>query len=328
MADVSIGIFRSPVGIGGLPPVAPVDRLRPATPQPVPQEGDSFVRGQYDRNRVVSAQVVAGTPRQEQARRAYDLQVRSGEGQGGGAGPAGVDAESDSRSPAAKGAEPGSPPPKGNDPSEDSGAKMAPVKGEAKASGGSLSAAARNVISQLAKIDRAVRSHENAHLAAAGGLAKGGASFTMAHGPDGRSYAVGGEVQIDTAPGATPGETIARMQAVRAAALAPADPSSQDLKVAAQAALATSQALQELSQIQSSAAAGKRGGAKPTTAAGAAAAETEAPPPAATSGAGSQTEGMPSEKSSENSGGTGWSQKYALSAAGTRQAAGSFDLIV
>ncbi len=56
--------------------------------------------------------------------------------------------------------------------------------------------------------DREVRAHEMAHLAAAGGLASSGATFTYQHGPDGVSYAIGGEVKIDTSSGSNPEETI------------------------------------------------------------------------------------------------------------------------
>jgi len=97
-------------------------------------------------------------------------------------------------------------------------------------------------LAELKKADTAVRAHEQAHLAAAGGLAKGGASFTYQKGPDGRKYAVGGEVQIDTSKGATPEETVAKMMRVRAAALAPANPSPQDRKVAQSASLTMSEA--------------------------------------------------------------------------------------
>lgn len=91
---------------------------------------------------------------------------------------------------------------------------------------------------QLAKLqarDRQVRLHEMAHLAASGGLATSGASFTYQKGPDGVDYAVGGEVGIDTSPGRTPEDTIARARQIQAAALAPADPSGQDRSVAAMA---------------------------------------------------------------------------------------------
>lgn len=90
-------------------------------------------------------------------------------------------------------------------------------------------------VEQLKARDREVRAHEMAHLAAAGGLATSGASYTYQHGPDGVSYAIGGEVKVDTSSGNNPEETIRKAQAIRAAALAPAEPSGQDHAVAAQA---------------------------------------------------------------------------------------------
>ncbi len=90
-------------------------------------------------------------------------------------------------------------------------------------------------VRKLAARDSQVRAHEAAHLAAAGSLASGGASFSFQKGPDGKFYAIGGEVQIDTSPGSNPQETQSKSRQIRAAALAPADPSPQDLKVAAAA---------------------------------------------------------------------------------------------
>jgi len=118
-----------------------------------------------------------------------------------------------------------------------------PVKG---LDGEPLNPAEVAQLAELKKADTAVRAHEQAHLAAAGGLAKGGASFTYQKGPDGRNYAVGGEVQIDTSKGATPEETVAKMMRVRAAALAPANPSPQDRKVAQVASVTMSEARLEL----------------------------------------------------------------------------------
>lgn len=97
---------------------------------------------------------------------------------------------------------------------------------------GELTEEEKKVVEKLKQRDSEVKAHEQAHLAAAGGLAKGGASYTYQIGPDGKQYAVGGEVQIDTSPGATPEETITKMQQVRRAALAPAEPSGQDIAVA------------------------------------------------------------------------------------------------
>ena len=110
---------------------------------------------------------------------------------------------------------------------------------------------------QLQAIDRKVRQHEQAHLAAGGGVITSGPTYSYQKGPDGNQYAVGGEVGIDTSPGRTPQDTISRAQRVIAAALAPADPSGQDRAVAAQAQQMEAAARAELSsQGASSAQAG------------------------------------------------------------------------
>ena len=72
-------------------------------------------------------------------------------------------------------------------------------------------------------------------MAAGGGLTSP-ASYTYERGPDNKMYAVAGEVGISTGEGNTPQESLNKAQTIRRAALAPADPSPQDLKVAAQAA--------------------------------------------------------------------------------------------
>lgn len=99
---------------------------------------------------------------------------------------------------------------------------------------------------QLQATDVRVRAHERAHLAAAGGVARSGASYSNTRGPDGRLYATGGEVAIDASP--VPGDpdaTITKAAVVRRAALAPSDPSSQDRAVAAQANAMASEARAE-----------------------------------------------------------------------------------
>lgn len=106
----------------------------------------------------------------------------------------------------------------------------------AKAASGEISAAEQQEITTLKSTDSKVRSHEAAHMAAAGGLSHSGASYEYTTGPDGKRYAVGGEVSIDTSGGSTPEETLRKAEQIRSAALAPADPSGQDLQVAAQAA--------------------------------------------------------------------------------------------
>lgn len=100
-------------------------------------------------------------------------------------------------------------------------------------------------VQKLKDTDAKVRAHEQAHLAASGGLASSGATFSYTTGPDGRRYAVAGEVKISMAAGRTPQETESRARQIRAAALAPADPSPQDRTVAARAAQMEAEASQD-----------------------------------------------------------------------------------
>ncbi|MCB9857844.1 MAG: hypothetical protein H6818_19340 [Phycisphaerales bacterium] len=105
-------------------------------------------------------------------------------------------------------------------------------------------------VRKLEQRDNEVRRHEQAHAAAAGPHARGGPTFEYQNGPDGKQYAVGGEVSIDTSPAETPEATIAKAQQIRRAANAPADPSSQDRTVAAKAAQLEQKARQELQAQQ------------------------------------------------------------------------------
>ncbi|MGR6872761.1 putative metalloprotease CJM1_0395 family protein [Pseudomonas sp. HK3] len=90
-------------------------------------------------------------------------------------------------------------------------------------------------VQQLADRDREVKAHEQAHQAV-GGQYAGSMSLTYERGPDGKNYAIGGEVPIDTGKIANdPQATLDKAETIRRAALAPAEPSSQDRRVAAQA---------------------------------------------------------------------------------------------
>ncbi|MBX9913611.1 MAG: hypothetical protein K2Y25_06910 [Pseudomonadaceae bacterium] len=110
-------------------------------------------------------------------------------------------------------------------------------------------------VSQLSARDREVRAHEQAHSAVGGSYA-GAPSYTFKRGPDGRSYAVGGEVAIDVGAIANdPAATIRKMEQVQRAALAPAEPSGQDRSIAARAQVLAAQARSELSVQQREAAA-------------------------------------------------------------------------
>ncbi|KZL18263.1 SprA-related family protein [Pseudovibrio axinellae] len=111
---------------------------------------------------------------------------------------------------------------------------------------GQLSDAEQQQVQKLKTRDSEVRAHEQAH-AAAGGAFAGAPSYTQTRGPDGHGYAIGGEVPIDSAPIADdPEATIAKLNTVMTAALAPAEPSGQDQAVAAQARQNLAQAQTEL----------------------------------------------------------------------------------
>ncbi len=101
---------------------------------------------------------------------------------------------------------------------------------------------------ELKKRDAEVKAHESAHLSAAGPYAVSKANYQYQRGADGKMYAVGGEVKIDVSPEPTPEATIMKMRIVQRAALAPAKPSGQDRRVAAQAAALLAQAQQMLSR--------------------------------------------------------------------------------
>jgi len=101
-------------------------------------------------------------------------------------------------------------------------------------------------LTALKQRDTEVRTHEQAHLSAAGAYASGGASFSFTTGPNGKRYATSGEVPIDMSKEDSPAATILKMQTVRRAALAPANPSSADRAIASQASAKESQARKEL----------------------------------------------------------------------------------
>ncbi|MDE1146221.1 MAG: putative metalloprotease CJM1_0395 family protein [Azospirillaceae bacterium] len=117
-----------------------------------------------------------------------------------------------------------------------SGNSNAPAGSGTAADGSKLTDAQRQQVDKLKSVDRSVRAHEAAHKAAGGPYA-GSATYTFSTGPDGQHYATAGEVSIDTSVvQGDPRATISKLETVRRAALAPADPSGQDRAVAAQAA--------------------------------------------------------------------------------------------
>lgn len=109
-------------------------------------------------------------------------------------------------------------------------------------------------IQELKARDAEVKTHEQAH-AAAGGQYAGAPSYSYEQGPDGKRYAVDGEVPIDVSKVADdPQATIQKLQQVQAAAMAPAQPSGADLRIAAEAAQGIVQAQHELTQQKTAAA--------------------------------------------------------------------------
>lgn len=105
------------------------------------------------------------------------------------------------------------------------------------------------MVRELQRRDAEVRRHERAH-AAAGGAVAGAPVYEYQRGPDGRFYAVNGEVRIDVSPAGSPEATIAKMEQVIRAALAPAQPSAQDRAVATQAKQVIIDAERELKEIE------------------------------------------------------------------------------
>ncbi|ASM40424.1 hypothetical protein CSPB12327_00340 [Campylobacter sp. RM12327] len=100
-------------------------------------------------------------------------------------------------------------------------------------------------VAKLQKRDSEVKAHEAAHLASGAGLTRG-LNYSYEKGPDGKQYAVGGEVILDTSKGKTPRETIQKSEQIKRAALAPSNPSSADLKIAANAEAMKNNAQSEL----------------------------------------------------------------------------------
>ncbi len=105
-------------------------------------------------------------------------------------------------------------------------------------------------VRELRTRDREVRAHEQAHKAAAGDLASGAPRYETETGPDGRPYAVGGEVSIQLREGRTPEETVSIARRAQRAAMAPAEPSAQDRSVAAQASQMAAQAQAEVAETR------------------------------------------------------------------------------
>ncbi len=120
-------------------------------------------------------------------------------------------------------------------------------------SGKELTEEEQQKVERLKQRDRKVRSHENAHAAAAGPYKRGGAQFSYKTGPDGKQYAVSGNVSIDMGSESSPEATIAKMKTIQRAAIAPQDPSAQDrstYSAAVRREMSARQALREEEQLE------------------------------------------------------------------------------
>lgn len=113
-----------------------------------------------------------------------------------------------------------------------------------------LTPAQEQEIKDLKARDAEVKTHEQAHMAAAAGIGASSPSYKYEIGPDGKRYAVGGEVNLSFTQNGDPRETIAKATIMRAAALAPISPSAQDRAVAREASQIIAEAQQKMAQEQ------------------------------------------------------------------------------
>ena len=99
----------------------------------------------------------------------------------------------------------------------------------------------------LERRDLQVRTRDMAFIAAAGGAA-GSYSLQYETGPDGRRYAVGADIKLDTSEGATPEQTLAKARALRAATMGARADSSNDASAAAKAVRMEAEARAEIAR--------------------------------------------------------------------------------
>ncbi len=110
-----------------------------------------------------------------------------------------------------------------------------------------LSDGEQRQVEELQQRDREVRAHEQAHAAAGARNVR----YDYQVGPDGRPYAVGGSCDIEMSYASDdPDAKVAEARRMRAAALAPADPSTQDMAVAAKATRIEAEAIAEKTEAE------------------------------------------------------------------------------
>lgn len=110
-----------------------------------------------------------------------------------------------------------------------------------------LSPDEERLVRDLAARDVEVKAHEAAHQAAGGGMT-GAASYSYQQGPDGKMYAIGGEVSISMKASSNPEEALRNARQIVASAMAAGNPSPQDYAVASSAKIIEIKAMQQLAK--------------------------------------------------------------------------------
>ncbi len=109
-----------------------------------------------------------------------------------------------------------------------------------------LSHEEKEMVKELQARDNEVRQHEQAHAALLGPYMRGAPSYVYQPGPDGKMYAVGGSVAVDTGKESTPEATAMKAQVLKTAASGVSDASSADMSVAAMAGAMATEAQGEM----------------------------------------------------------------------------------
>jgi hypothetical protein len=111
-------------------------------------------------------------------------------------------------------------------------------------------------VGQLRVQETQIRSRELARTTVAAAYAEP-PRFEYTEGPDGRRYITGGNAEIDTSPGTSAEQNMAKARAMRAAAMASGDAARQDQAVEAAASRLESEAREELARERAEAVEGR-----------------------------------------------------------------------
>jgi|GEM_PF-1114383 len=109
-----------------------------------------------------------------------------------------------------------------------------------------LSESEKKALDELKKRDKEVKNHEAAHTGNPELQTIGTPSYSYVLGPDGKMYAVGGEVTISTGRISDPQDALRKAAALKKASLSSDNPSSADLAAASSASQMETEALQQI----------------------------------------------------------------------------------